>query len=66
MVSMLPPRPSALSGHIKLCFLTLAVFVVLAHTSPGNQNGGEKTKGELQSAHKIFEEVHPVGVAEVW
>uniref|UniRef100_A0A8C2LQV0 Beta-defensin n=1 Tax=Cricetulus griseus TaxID=10029 RepID=A0A8C2LQV0_CRIGR len=31
---MLPPRPSALSGHIKLCFLTLAVFVVLAHTSP--------------------------------
>nr|XP_048301600.1 beta-defensin 115 [Myodes glareolus] len=31
---MLPTRSSALSGHIKLWFLTLAVLVVLAHTSP--------------------------------
>ncbi|XP_038185159.1 beta-defensin 115 [Arvicola amphibius] len=31
---MLPTRSSALSGHIKLWFLTLAVLVVLAQTSP--------------------------------
>ncbi|CAH6777090.1 Defb28 [Phodopus roborovskii] len=31
---MLLPRSSTLSGHIKLCFLTLAVLVVVAHTSP--------------------------------
>ncbi|XP_051000770.1 beta-defensin 115 [Acomys russatus] len=31
---MLPTRSSTLSGHIKLWFLILAVFVVLAQTSP--------------------------------
>nr|XP_042133019.1 beta-defensin 115 [Peromyscus maniculatus bairdii] len=31
---MLRASSLTLSGHIKLCFLTLAVFMILAHTSP--------------------------------
>lgn len=42
---MLPTRSSALSGHIKLWFLTLAVLVVLAQTSPGNQAVVRRGKG---------------------
>lgn len=42
---MLPIRSSALSGHIKLWFLTLAVLVVLAQTSPGNQAVVRRGKG---------------------
>lgn len=44
---MLPTRSSALSGHIKLWFLTLAVLVVLAQTSPGNQAVVRRGKREL-------------------
>ncbi|VTJ80137.1 Hypothetical predicted protein, partial [Marmota monax] len=43
-LSMLPDRSSTLSGSIKLLFLALAVFVVLAQTSPGNQLRREKGK----------------------
>lgn len=34
---MLPDRPATPSGNLKLLFLALAILVILAQTSPGNQ-----------------------------
>lgn len=59
---MLQTRSSTLSGHNKLWFLTLVVFVVLVQTSPGNQNGGEMGRGRAVSYPlNLWDDAHGVG-----